>query len=832
MPKYLVTGDSYYQPFTYEEIAKPLLQETEAMNAVNDEYDKLSADASLLDRYIDETNDPRARKIYDDYMSRLKALQENLWGYGLNSQTRRYLSEARAGYNADIGKLSALVQARQNSSAAFWKKVHDNPETIYGYDPGTESLDKYLDDENFGDKWYSYNGTQFMTEVGADIASKASAIERESVLNNQEIPGYIFRMKQKGITSDEIDDAIAAIKAGSVDSLDEGPVKMIAETIQSHINKTGAQVGTNITPEQYNRFFDYARMGAASGIKEPSEEKYEDKEWASDRAFADHKRQKSYDTAVDYADWKRRYDDQQQGAWDLWKKEYDYQLENPKPTSTSGSGSGKKDANPTPVNGRGYVVNTSIASMVSEAYRNMVDTVKRQTKQYENGKSYFVNIPDTEGEKEEVRDYERMTELVFNPEFRSRARRDFGGLDIALDAKTNFWRTEDSRQHGRVQLANGRFLDVAVERASKEDKERYNLPADTEFVLTYSNKGERKVYKPGTEVYNDYVRKYDEHVQKYIDANPELNFDKLALNPVNEQRKIRDDKGYASTLDTSDLFDVMKTEGYIRDNVTGVPLVTNATPGMDMAIEAFGNTLINSFRDNAKYETGNNDKVGKDSRWAFRKIGKGGKIEYNKIENDITKVIPSLNGKDLDEIKFLPDDLVAFGEGKDGARPMFRFSVHGGDMWSGDAAMLGPLVWNQLTENPIIVKYGNAAIPMNACQLVAALMFPIEHPAMALDYSDEEAEAWSTFMYSALNKYDSTDENYVIKGPKVYDEKTGKDSLVTLKDIVHNRSLQAQLYAAIIERMNDIVSIPRDLIQIEHPSSVGESTGARFYMGN
>ena len=116
------------------------------------------------------------------------------------------------------------------------------------------SLYKYLDDENFGDKWYSYNGTQFMTEVGADIASKASAIERESVLNNQEIPGYIFRMKQKGITSDEIDDAIAAIKAGSVDSLDEGPVKMIAETIQSHINKTGAQVGTNITPEQYNRF--------------------------------------------------------------------------------------------------------------------------------------------------------------------------------------------------------------------------------------------------------------------------------------------------------------------------------------------------------------------------------------------------------------------------------------------------------------------------------------------------------------------------------------------------------------------------------------------------
>ena len=66
MARYIATSGSYFEPFTYEQLAAPLQQATEAVNTTADAYDQMNLEASALEEYLQrEPNDSRAREMYN-----------------------------------------------------------------------------------------------------------------------------------------------------------------------------------------------------------------------------------------------------------------------------------------------------------------------------------------------------------------------------------------------------------------------------------------------------------------------------------------------------------------------------------------------------------------------------------------------------------------------------------------------------------------------------------------------------------------------------------------------------------------------------------------------
>lgn len=285
MAKYLVTNSSYFKPFSYEELLKPIMHAEEVHNATQDAYDTLNLETEALRQYISKegADDQQARKLYDNYTNKLKTLQENLWKNGVTAQTRRDLAAARAGYASDITRLQKAIQTRQERSQEYWKMRHANPDLIMGSDPGSFGLDNYLNNDNYGQNYFTLDGNKFMQSVG--IEAKARAGQMLSDPQIKKIPGlegYLNMIVSQGFSTKQVDDASTAVQEymkGSdteYNQLDPG-AKILADVLMTNINNSGA-VG-NVSPEELVRLFDYGRRGLSTAIAEPKQQTVSDLGW-------------------------------------------------------------------------------------------------------------------------------------------------------------------------------------------------------------------------------------------------------------------------------------------------------------------------------------------------------------------------------------------------------------------------------------------------------------------------------------------------------------------------------------------------------------------------
>lgn len=303
MAKYLVTSNSYFRPFTYDELAKPIMQMQEAHNAAQDAYDQLSLETNALENYIsaEGEDDAQARQLYNSYKTKLNTLQQNLWDNGYNAQTRRDLAAARAGYASDISRLGKAIQARQERSKEYWDTRHKNPDLIVGTDPGASGLDNYLRDDNYGRDYYTYSGQDFMKEVGLDAKARAGEMLRQAdVIRDPRLRGYLERIQMNGFTSQEVADASAAVRSylggngDAMNSLTE-PAAILANVLVSHLESTGAR--DKVDSSEFERLLRYGEAGLAQAVGTRKSDTLKDLEWAEAQQWNQFVRQQQYKAA-------------------------------------------------------------------------------------------------------------------------------------------------------------------------------------------------------------------------------------------------------------------------------------------------------------------------------------------------------------------------------------------------------------------------------------------------------------------------------------------------------------------------------------------------------
>lgn len=291
MAKYLVTDRSFFQPFTYDELVRPLQQMTDVHNAQQDAYDQLSMETAQLERYINQTNDPRAWKIYEDYNKQLGKLQEELWNSGIGPRSRKYLSDAIIGYAGDVKRLQNAITNRQKRSEEFWTAKKNNPDLVTGRDPGNASLDKYLEDDLYGKDWYAYDSAKFEKSIFDEVKARAAGMlrgltDKNGVVKNPALAGILTRIRTQGVTNEEVS------AAGTVfdDIIDMSPeqrqayykhngtsdaVQLLTETLLNKYDATGIR-SADVDESERIKLINRGKAGLAGGIMAPNVRDFED----------------------------------------------------------------------------------------------------------------------------------------------------------------------------------------------------------------------------------------------------------------------------------------------------------------------------------------------------------------------------------------------------------------------------------------------------------------------------------------------------------------------------------------------------------------------------
>lgn len=306
MGRFIVTSGTHFDPISFEQMGQMITNANQKYETTDDAYSEIASDTEALERYIsDNPNDSKAKEIYDSYKDRLSTLQENLWNNGYNAQTRRDLREARASYARDMDKLNDVITRRRKAAKQYSTAMHDNPNLVLGKNPGEAGLNAYLDDDNFGNDWFSYDSSKFESEVGNEVANRMKSFVRElrdknSIIRNPALEFVLTRVLTNGATNEEVDEARTL--APSLVGLSQGeraqvydemnksgkPVSYVAQimidTLADKYQSTGI-LNSDTDDSQKNRLINRGLAGFSYGIGAPDIKDFNDPDYDLRRAI-------------------------------------------------------------------------------------------------------------------------------------------------------------------------------------------------------------------------------------------------------------------------------------------------------------------------------------------------------------------------------------------------------------------------------------------------------------------------------------------------------------------------------------------------------------------
>lgn len=681
MPKYLVTSGTTFQPFTYDQMVKPLQQMAEAHRASQDVYDQISLETNALKNYItDNPDDAQAKAMYDSYVQKLDTLQNNLWNNGYNAQTRRDLSAARAGYASDITRLGKAVKDRQERSAAYWKTRHDHPDMIMGADPGLSGLDNYLNNDRFGQDYYAYSGDQFTTEVGADAKARVKEMVRNpEIMKDPTIAGYITRLDTEGFTSQEVEaagNAVRAALAGDATALSnlDTASGILANVLLSHLDSTGAK--GNVSDDEFARLVEYGISGLSQSVGNTKLQDFADKVW-----------------------------DQEQD-WKLWKRKADYTASQKSP-SGSGSGYGTDPAN------RGYTIQDISTFLKS---KEQEDAAAATNKYFE--EPFKEPAITSDGD------------VISNPMDADRILAGFGRQDII----NRFGGIDPLRPTvGTGKMLSGQNDSVEVRvvkkpagttsaaygvidtRKTVTDTEGNVIPAGIVYDYTVQTKGSDGKWEnstPLTEEFNERYENFQNQLDQWKQANPDLDLNKLTITR-RERKKLAKENGIPENVPLYYVPYILDLKGDVRRSTPAT--IAAATNDMQSTRDNYKNQIISAYTRAVSSQ---------------KRVSNSDEISIHKVVNGSPQKkavsIDNVFGKNdvIREIIVYPEDL------KDNR---IRVSVGNKDS-AGESSVY--LVNPALLGNGVDVKI------QQMTPIVLDAMMPIMNPDKAVTMSPEEEAVW------------------------------------------------------------------------------------------
>lgn len=204
---YNLSINTKFNPFTYDEMVKPLLLYKEAYDKAEEDFTNLIAQTADINEAVNRGDSPISARVYGDYTQNLSDIVAD-FSKGMTLGNRQALTGLRRRYLQDIQPI-AKANARRNALIEEQRQMQmKDPTMIWDNNAADISLDALVANPNA-----SYNPGYSGNMLTAEAAQVYSALAKE-YQNNPEamrklVGGdYYEYVKQRGFTSGAILEAI------------------------------------------------------------------------------------------------------------------------------------------------------------------------------------------------------------------------------------------------------------------------------------------------------------------------------------------------------------------------------------------------------------------------------------------------------------------------------------------------------------------------------------------------------------------------------------------------------------------------------------------------
>lgn len=206
MANYSLVIDSTFKPFTYQELAAPLDRQEAYQERIEEAYEQLSSQADVLEAMGANDRDKNSKTYgrYKAYSDSLRNEADNLYRFGLNSESRQRLTDLRRRYNQEIIPIQNAWQKREEEAKMQLTASMQNPSIMFTRDAKNTTLDEYINNPTGG------FGVISGAQITAQMSQMAKNLEKQILsgkAENLDIDPLTYKYIQKyGLTEDMIRD--------------------------------------------------------------------------------------------------------------------------------------------------------------------------------------------------------------------------------------------------------------------------------------------------------------------------------------------------------------------------------------------------------------------------------------------------------------------------------------------------------------------------------------------------------------------------------------------------------------------------------------------------
>lgn len=266
MPNIFLSSGVKFNPFTYDELVKPLDRLYQEHSKVEEGLSELQTKAGIWEGLANQQSDPETYAQYKRYADELRLAANDLAVNGLTPTSRQNLFNMKARYASEITPIEQAYNSRREQRLAQEKLLAQNPDLILSREAATTNLDAYIKNPELSYK--AINGAAVRERVlqeAALLGKSMSDTDLKAMLDNND--DYLEYVKRNGYSGEAILNAIRRTKDA------DSKLTAIAERA---VKATGVydwkDLQGNINKQAIDRTWEYASSGlwGASGSTESS----------------------------------------------------------------------------------------------------------------------------------------------------------------------------------------------------------------------------------------------------------------------------------------------------------------------------------------------------------------------------------------------------------------------------------------------------------------------------------------------------------------------------------------------------------------------------------
>lgn len=253
MANYSLVINSKFRPFSYQELATPVMQMTQAHQQLEEQYAELQTKANIWDKMANEQTDEKAHSMYLAYANDLRKSAEQLSKYGLDTSSRQDMLNMRARYASEIVPIENAYRKREEQAKMQQQAMLQNPTLLFSRRASTTSLDKYLENPNLD--FESYSGAMLTQQTAQAVQNMVKELTSTKV---GRLDAFTKTFMQKhGLSRTDILQAFANPNSS------EG-ARILNKITEDVINASGIRDWKD--DKILNTAYNYSRQGWWSGI--------------------------------------------------------------------------------------------------------------------------------------------------------------------------------------------------------------------------------------------------------------------------------------------------------------------------------------------------------------------------------------------------------------------------------------------------------------------------------------------------------------------------------------------------------------------------------------